>query len=150
MKKSKMMMGNLAESKELQNLMKQYPNHSFPVEIPEYNQSAYNFVGVRAKNSGLSQSLQIHTFCKSSADWMRLKDEFKTPQYLGNYHTVIMIHNPTIVAKPAVKPPTDIPKKKRVTPPVKKKIAAMLDDGASADIIAEELGLTVKQVENNI
>lgn len=144
------MMGNLAESKELQNLMKQYPNHSFPVEIPEYNQSAYNFVGVRAKNSGLSQSLQIHTFCKSSADWMRLKDEFKTPQYLGNYHTVIMIHNPTIVAKPAVKPPTDIPKKKRVTPPVKKKIAAMLDDGASADIIAEELGLTVKQVENNI
>jgi hypothetical protein len=150
MKKNKMMMGNLAESKELQNLMKQYPNHSFPVEIPEYNQSAYNFVGVRAKNSGLSQSLQIHTFCKSSADWMRLKDEFKTPQYLGNYHTVIMIHNPTIVAKPAVKPPTDIPKKKRVTPPVKKKIAAMLDDGASADIIAEELGLTVKQVENNI
>lgn len=144
------MMGNLAESKELQNLMKQYPNHSFPVEIPEYNQSAYNFVGVRAKNSGLSQSLQIHTFCKSSADWMRLKSDFKTPQYLGNYHTVIMIHNPTIVAKPAVKPPTDIPKKKRVTPPVKKKIAAMLDDGASADIIAEELGLTVKQVENNI
>lgn len=144
------MMGNLAGSKELQNLMKQYPNHSFPVEIPEYNQSAYNFVGVRAKNSGLSQSLQIHTFCKSSADWMRLKSDFKTPQYLGNYHTVIMIHNPTIVAKPAVKPPTDIPKKKRVTPPVKKKIAAMLDDGASADIIAEELGLTVKQVENNI
>lgn len=144
------MMGNLAESKELQNLMKQYPDYNFPVEIPEYNQSAYNFVGVRAKNSGLSQSLQIHTFCKSSADWMRLKDEFKTPQYLGNYHTVIMIHNPTIVAKPAVKPPTDIPKKKRVTPPVKKKIAAMLDDGASADIIAEELGLTVKQVENNI
>lgn len=144
------MMGNLAGSKELQNLMKQYPDYNFPVEIPEYNQIAYNFIGVRAKNNGLSQSLQIHTFCKSSADWMRLKDEFKTPQYLGNYHTVIMIHNPTIVAKPAVKPPTDIPKKKRVTPPVKKKIAAMLDDGASADIIAEELGLTVKQVENNI
>lgn len=144
------MMGNLAGSKELQNLMKQYPDYNFPVEIPEYNQSAYNFIGVRAKNNGLSQSLQIHTFCKSSADWMRLKSDFKTPQYLGNYHTVIMIHNPTIVAKPAVKPPTDIPKKKRVTPPVKKKIAAMLDDGASADIIAEELGLTVKQVENNI
>ena len=61
-----------------------------------------------------------------------------------------MIHNPTIVeAKPAIKPATDVPKKKRVTPPVKKKIAAMLDDGASADVIAEELGLTVKQVENN-
>jgi DNA-binding NarL/FixJ family response regulator len=61
-----------------------------------------------------------------------------------------MIHNPTIVvAKPAIKPPADVPKKKRVTPPVKKKIAAMLDDGASADVIAEELGLTVKQVENN-
>lgn len=144
-----MMMGNLAGSKELQNLMKQYPNHNFPVEIPEYNQTAYNFVGVRARNTGLTQSLQIHTFCKSSADWMRLKDEFKTPQFLGNYHSVIMIHNPTIVAKPAIKPPTDVPKKKRVTPPLKKKIVSMLEDGASADVIAEELDLTVKQVQNN-
>ena len=145
-----MMMGNLAGSKELQSLMKQYPNQNFPVQIPEYNKSGYNFIGIRAKNNGLTQSLQIHTFCKSSADWMRLKAEFKTPQFLGNYHSVIMIHNPTIVeAKPAIKPATDVPKKKRVTPPVKKKIAAMLDDGASADVIAEELGLTVKQVENN-
>ena len=143
------MMGNLAGSKELQNLMKQYPNHNFPVEIPEHNQSGYNFIGVRAKNNGLQQILQIHTFCKSTADWNRLKNEFKTPQYLGNYHTVIMIHNPTIVSKPAkVEEPKK--KKKRVTPPVKKKIATMLEDGASADVIAEELGLTVKQVENNI
>lgn len=146
-------MGNLANSKEMQSLISQYPNHSFPVEIPKHNESAYCFVGVRAKNNGLQQNLQIHQFCKSSADWSRLKDQFKTPQYLGNYHTVIMIHNPTIESKPAVKPPTDIPekkKKKRVTPPVKKKISAMLEDGASADVIAEELGLTLKQVENNI
>ncbi len=146
------MMGNLAGSKELQNLMKQYPNHNFPVEIPEYNQTAYCFIGVRARNVGLSQNLQIHTFCKSTADWNRLKDQFKTPQYLGNYHTVIMIHNPTIVSKPATKVEAEEPKKKkkRVTPPVKKKIATMLEDGASADVIAEELGLSVKQVENNI
>ncbi len=144
------MMGNLAGSKELQNLMKQYPNHSFPVEIPEYNKTGYCFIGVRAKNTGLTQNLQIHTFCKSTADWNRLKDQFKTPQYLGNYHTVIMIHNPTIVSKPAAKVEEPKKKKKRVTPPVKKKIATMLDDGASADVIAEELGLSVKQVENNI
>lgn len=144
------MMGNLAASKELQNLMSQYPNNNFPVEIPEYNKTAYNFVGVRAKNNGLVQTLQIHQFCKSSADWMRLKDEFKTPNFLGNYHSVIMIHNPTIVSKPAVKPATDVPKKKRVTPPLKKKIVSMLDEGATTDIIAEELGLSVKQVENNI
>lgn len=147
-----MMMGNLAGSKELLNLMKQYPNSNFPVEIPEYNQTAYSFIGVRAKNTGLTQDLQIHTFCKSSADWNRLKDEFKTPQFLGNYHSVIMIHNPTL--KPTVKPPTEIeedkPKKKRVTPPIKKKIATMLDEGASADVIAEELGISVQQVENNI
>ena len=76
---------------------------------------------------------------------MRLKDEFKTPQYLGNYHTVIMIHNPTIKVEPieVVKEA----KKKRVTPPVKKKIEAMASDGASADVIAEELELTVEQVE---
>jgi hypothetical protein len=149
MKKSKMMMGNQAGSKELQNLMKQYPNHSFPVEIPEHNQTGYCFVGVRARNTGLTQDLQIHTFCKSSADWNRLKEEYKSPQYLGNYHTVIMIHNPTIVSKPAVKPATDTPKK-RVTPPIKKKIVSMFGEGASADVIAEELGLSVKQVENNI
>ena len=142
------MMGNLAGSKELQNLMKQYPNHSFPVEIPVHNQTGYCFIGVRAKNTGLTQNLQIHTFCKSSADWNRLKDEFKTPQYLGNYHSVIMTHNPTI--KPAVKPVAVVAKKKRVTPPLKKKIVSMLEDGASADVIAEELDLTVKQVENNI
>jgi hypothetical protein len=121
--------------------------------IPIHNQTGYNFIGVRAKNDGLQQNLQIHQFCKSSADWGMLKNEYKTPKYLGNYHTVIMIHNPTIQSKPAVKPPTDIPekkKKKRVTPPVKKKISAMLEDGASADVIAEELGLTLKQVENNI
>lgn len=143
-----MMMGNLSGSKELLNLMKQYPNHSFPVEIPVHNQTGYCFVGVRARNTGLTQDLQIHTFCKSSADWNRLKDEFKTPQFLGNYHSVIMIHNPTL--KPAVKPATDVPKKKRVTPPIKKKIATMLDEGTSADVIAEELGISVQQVENNI
>jgi DNA-binding NarL/FixJ family response regulator len=59
-----------------------------------------------------------------------------------------MVHNPTL--KPAVKPATDVPKKKRVTPPIKKKIATMLDEGASADVIAEELGISVQQVENNI
>lgn len=141
-----MMMGNLASSKELRNLISQYPNHSFPVEIPVYNETAYCFIGVRAKNTGLSQNLQIHTFCKSSADWARLKDEFKTPHFLGNYHSVIMIHNPTIVSKPIV----DVSKKKRVTPPIKKKIASMLSDGASSDVIADELGITVNQVENNI
>jgi DNA-binding NarL/FixJ family response regulator len=145
-----MMIGNLSKSKELLNLMNQYPNHTFPIDIPEHNQTAYCFIGVRAKNNGLAQTLQIHQFCKSSADWMKLKDEFKTPQYMGNYHSVIMIHNPTIVAKPVVKPDTIVPKKKRVTPPVKKKIASMLSDGASVDVIAEELDLTVKQVENNI
>ena len=76
---------------------------------------------------------------------MRLKDEFKTPQYLGNYHTVIMIHNPTIkVETPKV---VKEAKKKRVTPPVKKKIETLAADGASADVIAEELELTVEQVE---
>lgn len=60
---------------------------------------------------------------------------------MGNYHIIIMIHNPTMVAAAP---------KKRITPPVKKKIEAMLTDGASADVIAEELGLTVEQVEKYI
>ena len=44
-----MIMGNLAGSKELQNLMKQYPNQNFPVQIPEYNKSGYNFIKMRQK-----------------------------------------------------------------------------------------------------
>lgn len=126
------------KSKELEQVMKQYPSYDFPVLIPEHNAGAYCFIGIRAKNQGISQSLQVRQFCKSTADWNMLKDEFKTPEYMGNFHIVIMIHNPTmVVAAP----------KKRVTPPVKKKIEAMLTDGASADVIAEELGLTVEQVE---
>ncbi len=57
-----------------------------------------------------------------------------------------MIHNPTF--KPA--PIEEVQKKKRVTPPVKKKIIAMLADGASVDVIAEDLGLTVEQVEKHL
>jgi len=55
-----------------------------------------------------------------------------------------MIHNPTVVEKVEV---VKEKKKKRVTPPVKKKIEALAADGASADVIAEELGLEVEQVE---
>jgi len=144
MKPSKQIQGNLVlKSKELAQVIQQYPNYDFPVLIPEHNAGAYCFIGVRAKNNGLTQTLQIHQFCKSTSDWMRLKDEFKTPQYLGNYHTVIMIHNPTF--KPAHV--VEEKKKKRVTPPVKKKIESMAADGASADVIAEELELTVDQVE---
>lgn len=147
MKPSKQIQGNLVlKSKELAQVIQQYPNYDFPVLIPEHNAGAYCFIGVRAKNDGLTQTLQIHQFCKSTSDWMRLKDEFKTPQYLGNYHSVIMIHNPTIkVEKPEVV--KEAKKKKRVTPPVKKKIESMAADGASADVIAEELELTVDQVE---
>jgi DNA-binding NarL/FixJ family response regulator len=57
-----------------------------------------------------------------------------------------MIHNPTF--KPA--PIEEVKKKKRVTPPVKKKIEAMLADGASADVIAKELELTIEQVEKHL
>ncbi len=134
----------MSKSKELQQVIKQYPNYDFPVLIPEHNAGGYCFIGIRAKNNGLTQSLQIHQFCKSTADWMALKDEYKTPEFLGNYHSIIMIHNPTIVEKvEAVKEK----KKKRVTPPVKKKIEALAADGTSADVIAEELGLEVEQVE---
>jgi 4-alpha-glucanotransferase len=54
-----------------------------------------------------------------------------------------MIHNPTF--KPA--PIEEVKKKKRVTPPVKKKIEDMAADGASADVIAEDLGLELDQVQ---
>lgn len=132
--------------------MSQYPNTTFPTDIPAHNKSAYSFIGVRVKGEGLNQSLQVHQFCISAEMWMGLKPEFKTPGMMGNYHQIFMIHNPTL--KPTVKPPTEIeedkPKKKRVTPPIKKKIATMLDEGASADVIAEELGISVQQVENNI
>jgi hypothetical protein len=100
-----MIAGNLSKSKELTQVINQFPNHQFPTDIPEHNQTAYNFIGIRVKQGkGLSQELQIHQFCKSSAAWEALSEEFKTPQYMGNYTQVIMIHNPEIKPKRKAKP----------------------------------------------
>jgi len=95
-----MIAGNLSRSKELAQVMSKFPNHQFPTEIPEHNKTAYNFIGIRVKQgAGLSQDLQIHQFCKSSAAWHAMAEEFKNPQSLGNYHQIIMIHNPELKPK---------------------------------------------------
>jgi DNA-binding NarL/FixJ family response regulator len=46
--------------------------------------------------------------------------------------------------------PKETKKAKRVTPPVKKKIIEMAADGMSADVIAEELELSIDQVEKQL
>lgn len=140
-----MIAGNLSSSKELAQVMSQFPEHTFPSDIPEHNQTGYNFIGIRVKQGkGLSQTLQIHQFCKSSAAWAALADEYKNAQSLGNYSQIIMIHNPELTEKKESKP------KKRVTTPVKKKISKLLEDGKSSDEIAQELGLSESQVTNSI
>ena len=140
-----MIAGNLSKSKELAQVISQFPNHQFPTEIPEHNKTGYNFIGVRVKQGkGLSQTLQIHQFCKSTSSWHAMAEEFKNPQSMGNYSQVIMIHNPEIVEKSESKP------KKRVTAPVKKKISNLIDDGKSSDEIAQELGLSEDQVNKSI
>lgn len=140
-----MIAGNLSSSKELAQVMSKFPDHTFPSDIPEHNQTAYNFIGIRIKSgAGLSQTLQIHQFCKSSAAWEAMADEYKNAQSLGNYSQIIMIHNPELTEKKESKP------KKRVTTPVKKKISKLLEDGKSSDEIAQELGLSESQVTNSI
>jgi len=106
-----MIAGNLSKSKELAQVMSQFPNHTFPSDIPEHNQTAYNFIGIRVKQGkGLSQDLQIHQFCKSSAAWEALADEHKNAQSLGNYTQIIMIHNPELKPKRKTKPKAKKPK----------------------------------------
>ena len=100
-----MITGNLSKSKELAQVIKQFPNHKFPIQIPDHNKTAYSFIGIRVKQGkGLSPILQIHQFCKSSSVWHAMAEEFKNPQSMGNYSQVIMIHNPELVkAKAKVK-----------------------------------------------
>ena len=100
-----MITGNLSKSKELAQVISQFPNHKFPTQIPEHNKTGFNFIGIRVKpGKGLSQILQIHQFCKSSAAWHGMPEEFKNAQSMGNYSQVIMIHNPEIKAKAKAKP----------------------------------------------
>ena len=70
----------------------------------------------------------------------------KTALIQQNYNSVIMIHNPELKMIEEVAPKVS-KKAKRVTPPVKKKIEEMAADGMSADVIAEDLELSVEQVE---
>ena len=100
-----MIVGNLSKSKDLAQVINQFPNYKFPIEIPEHNKTGYNFIGIRVKQGkGLSQTLQIHQFCKSSASWHAMSEEFKNAQSMGNYSQIIMIHNPDIKPKSKPKP----------------------------------------------
>ena len=147
-----MIAGNLSNNKEMQNLIQQYPNETFATDIPEHNKSAFVFIGVRLKFEGVTPKLQIHQFCVSSAQYYSYRDDMKTALLQQNYNTVIMIHNPELKMVEDVDTDKKIEtkKKERVTPPVKKKILSMASDGMSADVIADELGLSVTQVENNL
>jgi uncharacterized protein YciW len=141
-----MIAGNLSNSKEMQNLIQQYPNQKFPLDIPDHNKTAFNFVGVRIKFDGLTPNLQVHQFCVSSQQYYSYREDMKTALIQQNYNSVIMIHNPELKMIEEVAP-KESKKAKRVTPPVKKKIEEMAADGMSADVIAEDLELSVEQVE---
>jgi len=143
-----MIAGNLSNSREIQNLIQQYPNHQFPTEIADHNKTAFIFIGIRVKFKGITPDLQIHQFSVSKQQFYSYREDMKAQMLQGNYNSVVMLHNPELKIADKVEPAE--PKKKRVTPPVKKKIKEMAADGMSADVIAEELGLTTKQVENNL
>lgn len=144
-----MIAGNLSNSKEIQNLIQQYPNHQFPTEIADHNKTAFIFIGIRVKFKGITPDLQIHQFSISKNQYYSYREDMKTALIQQNYNSVVMLHNPELKLVEKVETPKET-KKKRVTPPVKKKILSMAADGMSADVIAEELGLTTKQVENNL
>ena len=143
-----MIAGNLSNSREIQNLIQQYPNHQFPTDIADHNKTAFIFIGIRVKFKGITPDLQIHQFSVSKQQFYSYREDMKAQMIQGNYNSAVMLHNPELKIADKVEPAE--PKKKRVTPPVKKKIKEMAADGMSADVIAEELGLTTKQVENNL
>tara|TARA_R100001460_G_scaffold190_1_gene877 strand:- start:1683 stop:2006 length:324 start_codon:yes stop_codon:yes gene_type:complete len=92
-----MIVPNLLKSKEYQALIDELPNAGLPQEIYAYNAGAFNFVGIRVKNGiGLKRDIQIELFTREYAMWHSTKDDFKTPQAMGNFHQVVMLHNPDI------------------------------------------------------
>lgn len=144
-----MIAGNLSNSKEMQSLIQQHPNAKFPTDIPEHNKTAFNFIGVRIKYEGITPNLQIHQFSVSSQQYYSYREDMKTALIQQNYNAVVMIHNPELKMAEEVAP-KETKKAKRVTPPVKKKIIEMAADGMSADVIAEELELSIDQVEKQL
>ena len=92
-----MMTPNLLQSKEYQALMSDLSDVDLPQEIAAHNAGAFNFVGIRVKNGvGLKREIQVKLFTKEYAMWHSTKDDFKTPSAMGNFHQVVMIHNPDI------------------------------------------------------
>lgn len=92
-----MIVPNLLQSREYQALINDLPNTNLPQEIASYNAGAFNFVGVRVKNGiGLQRDIQVNLFTREYNMWHATKDEFKTPAAMGNFHQVVMIHNPDI------------------------------------------------------
>jgi hypothetical protein len=77
--------------------MEEIPDADLPQEIAAHNAGAFNFVGIRVKNGvGLKREIQVKLFTREYSMWHATKDDFKTPSAMGNFHQVVMLHNPDI------------------------------------------------------
>lgn len=91
------MTANLSHKQEIINLIKQFPNADIPREINETNKHCFNFLGLNVrKGGGLSIDLNVKLFTKDVNVWEAMTDFQKTPSIMGNFESVIMIHDPYI------------------------------------------------------
>ena len=77
--------------------MSDIPDADLPQVIPAHFAGAFCFVGIRVKNGvGLKREIQVKLFTREYAMWHSTKDDFKNPMMMGNFHQVVMLHNPDI------------------------------------------------------
>ena len=91
------MTANLSHKQEITNLINRFPNADIPKEINETNKHCFNFLGLNIqKGNGLAIDLNVKLFTKDVNVWEAMTDFQKTPSIMGNFESVIMIHDPYI------------------------------------------------------
>lgn len=90
-----MIKGNLSNSKEVQALIKQFPNAKVPTEINETCKTGYNFISVLlTQGTGFTQKAEFKIITLTSAHWHSVAEENKKAGYFGNFNSMVMLHDP--------------------------------------------------------
>lgn len=145
---------NLSHKQEIINLINQFPNAEIPREINETNKHCFNFLGLNVrKGGGLSIDLNVKLFTKDVNVWEAMTDFQKTPSIMGNFESVIMIHDPYIEEEETQF--EEVETGGRMTKAKKTKINKMMENGDGHDddglkTIADKVGLSFKQVKEYI
>mgnify|MGYP006901753170 CR=1 FL=1 len=153
MSKNQMTTPNRLNSKEVQQLIADFPALKIPNQIAAYNANAYNIVAVSSsmsQNGTLDASFKL--FTKTTSVWNRTKPYNKQAHIMGaGAQRMVVLHDPT----KAVVEETDEQPNGRLTKSKKAEIDKLMEagkgeDDKGLDAIAKDLNLTFNQVKDYI